>query len=99
MQLVKNLYGIKQAARNWYLLFSETLTLEHHGFKASKIDPCLFIRNDCIILGRNQTTIDKLKSTLTEVDTEVDGFLHWTEATLNDFVGVCMNMHTTATGN
>jgi hypothetical protein len=104
MQLVKNLYGTKQAARNWYLLLSETLTSEHHGFKASKIDPCLFICDDCIvlvytdnciILGCDQNTIDKLKTTLTEVD----GFLHWTEGTLNDFLGVRMNMHTTATGD
>jgi hypothetical protein len=69
-----------------------------------KIDPCLFIHDDCIvlvytagciILGRDQTTIDKLKTTLTEVG----GFLHWTKGTLNNFLGVCMNMHTTATGN
>jgi Reverse transcriptase (RNA-dependent DNA polymerase) len=104
MQLVKNLYGTKQAARNWYLLLSETLTSEHHGFKASKIDPCLFVRDDCIvlvytddciILGRDQATIDALKKTLTEVD----GFLHRTEGTLNDFLGVRMHMHTTATGH
>ena len=103
MQLIKNLYGTKQAARNWYLLLSETLTSSHHGFRASDIDPCLFIRDDCIvlvytddciILGRNQATIDKLKQTLTEVD----GFIHRTEGTLNDFLGVHMNMHTTATG-
>jgi hypothetical protein len=43
MQLVKNLYGTKQAAWNWYLLLSETLTSKHHGFKASKINAYLFV--------------------------------------------------------
>jgi hypothetical protein len=104
MQRVKNLYGTKQAARNWYLLVSETLTSEHHSFKASQIDPCLFIRddcivlvytNDCIILGRDQTAIDKIKTTLTEVK----GFLHRTKGTLNNFLGVRINMHNTATGD
>jgi hypothetical protein len=51
--------------------------LEHHSFKALKIYPCLLIcdncillvyTNNCIILGHDQTTIDKLKTTLTEVD-------------------------------
>jgi Reverse transcriptase (RNA-dependent DNA polymerase) len=98
MQLVKNLYGTKQAARNWYLLLSETLTSEHHGFKAPKIDPCLFVRedcivlvytDDCIILGQDQATIDTLKKTLTEVD----GFLHRTEGTLNNFLAWCPHAH------
>ena len=104
MQLVKNLYGTKQGARNWYLLLSETLTSNRHGFKASNIDPCLFIRDDCIvlvytddciILGRTQSTIDSLLQTLTEVD----GFLYRSEGTFSDFLGVRMNLHTTATGS
>lgn len=98
MQLVKNLYGTKQAARNWYLLLSETLTSEHHGFKASAIDPCLFIRkdciilvytDDCIILGRDQEIIDQLKETLHKVD----GFIHRDEGTLGDFLGVHLAMN------
>jgi hypothetical protein len=51
--------------------------------------------DDCIILGHDQATIDKLKTTLTEVD----GFLQRTKGTLNDFLGVRMHMHTTATGD
>jgi hypothetical protein len=43
MYLVKNLYGTKQAARNWYLCLSEALTLPHHGFWASQINQRLFI--------------------------------------------------------
>jgi hypothetical protein len=83
---------------------SKTLTSEQCGFKAWKIDPCLFVCNgciflvytdDCIILGINQATIDKLKNSLTEVDS----FLHWTKGTLINFLGVCMHMHTFATGN
>ena len=42
-----NLYGYKQAAQKWYLHLKASL--EARGFIPSKIDPCLYIRNDCII--------------------------------------------------
>ena len=46
--LKRNINGVKQAARNWYLHLQKGLL--HCGFIQSKIDPCLFIRNDCIIV-------------------------------------------------
>lgn len=48
IRLKRNLYGVKQAARNWYLHLQKGL--HGRGFKQSKIDPCLFIRHDCIIV-------------------------------------------------
>jgi hypothetical protein len=42
------MYGLKQAGHNWYnKLTDELLSL---GFIQSKVDKCLFIRLDCIIL-------------------------------------------------
>ena len=46
--LKRNLYGVKQAAQNWYLHLKQGLI--SHGFIQSNINPCLFIRNDCILM-------------------------------------------------
>jgi hypothetical protein len=46
--LKKNLYGCKQAARNWFKLLSEGL--RKLGFVQSATDSCLFLRSDCIIV-------------------------------------------------
>ena len=48
IKLAKTLYGVKQAARQWYAHIRKGLLAM--GFRASVIDPCLFIRNDCLIL-------------------------------------------------
>jgi len=48
LKLLKNMYGPKQAGHNWYnKLTDELLSL---GFIQSKVDKCLFIYLDCIIL-------------------------------------------------
>jgi hypothetical protein len=48
IRLKKNLYGCKQAARNWFKLLAKGLNQE--GFTQSKTDSCLFLRYDCIIV-------------------------------------------------
>jgi len=48
LKLKKNLYGCKQAARNWFKMLSAGLRAE--GFIQSTTDSCLFLRNDCIIV-------------------------------------------------
>jgi len=48
LRLKKNLYGCKQAARNWFRHLSEGLRCE--GFHQSETDSCLFLRDDCIVV-------------------------------------------------
>lgn len=48
LKLEKNLYGLKQAAYNWYELLKSGL--ESRNFKQSKADNCVFFRHDAIIL-------------------------------------------------
>lgn len=48
LKLNKNLYGLKQASLTWFEMLSKGLV--DRGFTASKIDPCVFIRDNCIIL-------------------------------------------------
>ena len=48
IRLKRNFYGVKQAAQKWYLHLKQGLI--SCGFIQSNIDPCLFIRNDCILM-------------------------------------------------
>jgi hypothetical protein len=48
IQLKKNLYGCKQAARNWFKYLTSGLLSQ--GFVQSKHDPCLFLRHDCLMV-------------------------------------------------
>jgi hypothetical protein len=48
LKLLKNMYGLRQAGYNWYNhLTDQLLSL---GFHQSKVDKCLYIHGDCIIL-------------------------------------------------
>jgi hypothetical protein len=48
IQTKRNLYGLVQSSQNWFLKISKIY--ERLGFKQSKSDPCLFLRNDTIIV-------------------------------------------------
>jgi len=65
LKLKKNLYGLKQASFNWYKKLRDGL--KDRGFKPSKLDQCLYMKdgmvilvyvNDCIILGKDMGEID-----------------------------------------
>ena len=67
LKLKKNLYGTRRAAENWF----DTLKtgLEDKCFKQKKLDPCLFVRNNCIVIcyvddycifSKDKETIDEL---------------------------------------
>jgi Reverse transcriptase (RNA-dependent DNA polymerase) len=89
IHLKQNLYGVKQAGRNWYLHLKKGLI--GRGFTQSKIDPCLFIHrnclimlytDDCLIFAKNDATIDDLcKSLSTE-------FLLKDEGNIENFLGI-----------
>ena len=46
--LNKSLYGLKQAARIWYITLSEKL--KEYGLKKSQNEPCLFYNNNIFVL-------------------------------------------------
>jgi hypothetical protein len=73
LRLKKNLYGCKQAARNWFRHLKDGLLKA--GFTQSTTDTCLFLRDDCIIIiyvddclffSPSSTVIDGVIKTLSQ---------------------------------
>ena len=75
--LLKNLYGLRQAAKTWFEHLRDNLIMAEseggYGFQQSAIDPCVFYRegiiliswvDDCLIFAVNKETADKLIATL-----------------------------------
>jgi hypothetical protein len=71
LKLKRNLYGLVQASRNWFLELSAIY--ERLIFKQSKSDPCLFLRKDmiivlytdnCLLYARDTKDIDSFVKTL-----------------------------------
>ena len=65
----KNLYGLKDAAANWFKYLLERLESKEIQFNKSEIDQCVFLRKDCIVLlyvddvillFRDSSAIDKV---------------------------------------
>jgi hypothetical protein len=65
--LLKNLYGLKQAAKTWFEYLQDTLVMSEskgdHSFTQSKIDTCIFYKegitmitwvNNCLIFAKEK---------------------------------------------
>ena len=48
LKVVKNLYGLKNASLNWFEMLKKGL--HDRGFSPSAVDPCVFVRDNCVIL-------------------------------------------------
>jgi hypothetical protein len=92
LKLKKNLYGCKQAARNWFKKLSEGLLKE--GFVQTKTDSCLFMRHDCLIIvyvddclffSPNKSTINSVIASLSTTFKLKD------EGDVSAFLGVQIN--------
>ena len=73
LKLKINIYGTLQEAENWFDMLKTGL--EDEGFKRNKIDLCLFVRNNCIIIcyvggcciiSKDKGTIDALFKNLSK---------------------------------
>jgi hypothetical protein len=76
MEVKKSLYGDRRAANLWYKKLRESLLSPSLGFKESKLDPCLFIRHDCIVVtyvddaiifAKDETTVEKFLAELSRL--------------------------------
>ena len=95
IQLLRNLYGCKQGARNWWKHLSKGLIAR--GFHPSATDNCLYIRNDCLlvlytddclIFAPHQTTIDDLITDLKK------DYLIGDTGSVQDFLGIRITKNT-----
>jgi hypothetical protein len=89
IKLAKTLYGVKQAARQGYNHIKAGLL--SMGFRASAIDPCLFIRHDmiiliyvddCLLFGKTESIIDAVISKLSTTYTIGE------QGSVQDFLGL-----------
>ena len=85
----KSIYGLKQAAKNWYEALTSLLLKE--GFKRSRNDYCLFVRkedgtfsyvlvwvDDIVVAGATEEAVNEIKSMLNENFKMDDrGALNW----------------------
>ena len=89
-KLNKSIYGLKQAAKNWYEALTSLLLKE--GFKRSRNDYCLFVRkeedetfsyvlvwvDDIVVAGATEEAVNEIKSMLNENFKMDDrGALNW----------------------
>ena len=77
--LLRNLYGLKQAAKTWFEYLRDTLILDEseggYGFNQSTADPCIFYKDgitvitwvdDCLVFAKDKALADKLIKDLQE---------------------------------
>ena len=93
LKLNKSLYGLKQAAHNWF----QTLdgALQNRNFKSSNIDQCVYFRSDCIVLVYVDDCIIISKKNTKVADTLIESMRTGTEqfkledlGTMDRFLGV-----------
>ena len=72
MKLEKNLYGLKQASHNSFEMIKKGL--DQRRFSSSKADPCVFMKQDIIVLLYVDDMI-VVNRTRTQIDHNQRG--HW----------------------
>lgn len=94
LKLHRSLYGSSVSPRLWFEKLSAGL--EQRGFKASKVDPCVFIRPDCIfcvwvddalIFARNRSVIDELLQSFID-DGDKYNWEHTEEGSVTEYLGI-----------
>ena len=98
IKLKKNLYGICQASKNFYDYLSDGLIAE--GFVPSLVDPCLWLRDDCmicqyvddcILFANDGSTIDSFITSM-----RGRGYLLKDEGDIENFLGVNIKSNTSS---
>ena len=97
VELKKSLYDLKQAGLNWYEKLKTGLLSSERGFVQSKVDPCVFISqdlivltyvDDCLILGKSE---EKIKWLITSLKEGSENFDFTEEGDVKNYLGVDFN--------
>ena len=96
LKLIKSLYGLRQAPLTFFTKLKTGL--EQRGFRASELDPCLFMKHnmmvvvyvdDTIIAGPDADKIEELIKDLGVADEEErETFMLRDEGSVGDFLGI-----------
>lgn len=90
--LLRNLYGLKQASHNWFQMLKNGLI--RRKFVPSKIDPCLYLKknmmiltyvDDCIIVGKSK---EEIKKFIHSMQNGPEKFILTDEGDIDKFLGV-----------
>jgi histone deacetylase 1/2 len=101
LKLEKNLYGLKQAAHNWYEHLKQGLI--NRDFKQSSSDPCLYLKDDaiilvycddCIIFSKKKSVIEQIIKSLKEGPEQ---YVLTDEGDVNKYLGVEITDHKNGT--
>jgi len=98
LKLNKNLYGLSQASRNWFLKLSKGLI--ERGFRPSQIDPCLYIRDDilCLTYVDDSIFVYKDEQVLEDLITDLQMEFDLTdEGGVEAFLGIKFDHHENGT--
>lgn len=92
LKVQKSLYGDRRAPRLWYDHLRSALTSEKYGFVVSELDPCLFLKDDliivvyvddAIIVSKDSSKVDDIIQTLKD-----DHFDLTQEGSLSAYLGI-----------
>ena len=92
LRLRKSLYGLKQASSNWYNCLKKGLI--DRGFKESQSDPCVFIRDnmvilvyvdDCVLVSKSSDVINEFIDSLKNGSEQ---FVFTDEGSMDKYLGV-----------
>ena len=89
LRLKRNIYGLKQAAYNWFQLLTAGLQLA--GFKQSECDPCLFIHPSviCVIYVDDTLLFAKTNSEIEAMIVKLQEMFELTdEGDVESFLGI-----------
>ena len=103
LRLIKSLYGLKQAPRTFFLKLKDGLL--ERGFKQSQVDPCLFFKQDMIVVVYVDDTIiagpnaQEIEDLITQLGVCSDEQRHTfelrDEGEVGDFLGIRIERHKT----
>jgi hypothetical protein len=92
LKLKKSLYGLKQASLNWFKKLKQGLV--DLGFTPSEIDPCLYLKenmviltyvDNCIIISPSRRSINCL---ITSMQNGPENFKLTNKGNINKFLGI-----------
>jgi hypothetical protein len=95
LKVKRSLYGDRRAANLWYRKLRESLESPELGFKVSTMDPCLFMRHDCLIVlyvddaccfAKSENVIGNVLSTLDRL-----GYGFSRDGSFSQYLGIQVN--------